>query len=147
MLFTQMLFAQMLQHNVVKSQNVIISVRHIASITQAAAVINRVFEWEVYPDDFAVYPLDGDYTDQCSVRCGYSNRINGQQVSFEPTRWSMQTSGSIWNYYNAYKVGSDIIEIDYQWDGEDHWETSMQGVIRLTSLDVPTYTLEVKVHF
>ena len=39
MLFTQMLFAQMLQHNVVKSQNVIISVRHIASITQAAAVI------------------------------------------------------------------------------------------------------------
>lgn len=40
MLFTQMLFAQMLQHNVVKSQNVIISVRHIASITQAAAVMD-----------------------------------------------------------------------------------------------------------
>lgn len=34
MLFTQMLFAQMLQHNVVKSQNVIVS------ITQAAAVMD-----------------------------------------------------------------------------------------------------------
>ena len=37
MLFTQMLFAQMLQHNVVKSQNVIVS------ITQAAAVIRYVY--------------------------------------------------------------------------------------------------------
>mgnify|MGYP005937549911 CR=1 FL=1 len=35
--------AQMLQHNVVKSQNVIISVRHIASITQAAAVIRYAY--------------------------------------------------------------------------------------------------------
>ena len=74
-----MLFAQMLQHNVVKSQNVIISVRHIASITQAAAVITTYIgcNWDT-PSNFNIMAPATSGSSTYTTK--YYEALNGHQT-------------------------------------------------------------------
>lgn len=89
MLFTQMLFAQMLQHNVVKSQNVIISVRHIASITQAAAVITD--SYTIVEDNWETTFTPSDRHHLLIVKLKHAKVLNGSiiETSFLPnSQWT-----------------------------------------------------------
>ena len=95
-----MLFAQMLQHNVVKSQNVIISVRHIASITQAAAVITD--SYTIVEDNWETTFTPSDRHHLLTVKLKHAKVLNGSiiETSFLPnSQWTCTGTMAKGNYW------------------------------------------------
>ena len=97
----------MLQHNVVKSQNVIISVRHIVSITQAAAVITD--SYTIVNDNWKTAFTPSDRHHLLTVKLKHAKVLNGSiiETSFLPnSQWTCtgtMTNGDYWtvNKFNA----------------------------------------------
>ena len=73
-----------------------ISIRHFASITQAAAVITSSWRFGFEYDELEVYTMDVD------VYCGDQYYLNGSPIRFDQKPWYIQsTAGEIFNYYTA----------------------------------------------
>ena len=115
-----MLFAQMLQHNVVKSQNVIISVMHIASITQAAAVITST-SYSISVGTY-IYPLDS-YNVQTTATLEYYRYTEYNTGKFEAYELSADRMSNVYPVGESgdtdsfrLEVSTNKKELDIRWN-------------------------------